>query len=183
MTTIPELETLFQSFLSYKNATTNRASLGPWLHHHITTCSFPGADQIPFRSDTYTRNRIAKEDSSHNQGFEALIMRWDGQVQTSIHGHPEFPFYYVISGCFDMDLFAHSPTGGLHLTESRRFGPGESVWFLGQAGQYDNFIHRVTCLKPGHTFHVYSEDAQKGLAFDDLAKYSCGLVWQHMQLC
>lgn len=176
MTTRFGLDTLFQNFLSYKNTTANRSSLGPWLHQHITACSFPDADQLPFRSDAYTRNCMAKENPNQNQGFEALIMRWDGQVQTSVHGHPEFSFYYVISGCFGMDLFAHSATDGLRLTETRRFGPGEAVWFLGQAGQYNNFIHQVTCLEPGHTFHIYSEDAQRGLAFEELTDHACGLA-------
>ena len=175
MTRLPELETLFQNFLRYKNAA-KRASLGPWLYRQTTACSFPDADQIPFRSAAYTRNRIAKENIPHDQGFEALIMRWDGQVQTSIHGHPEFSFYYVISGCFGMDLFAHSSTNGLRLTASRRLEPGKALWFLGQAGQYDNFIHRVTCLEPGHTFHVYSEDARRGVAFEDLTEYSYGFA-------
>ncbi len=176
MTSPPELKTLFQNFLHHKNTTDNLDSLGPWLQRQVTAYSFPDANQIPFRSAAYTRNRVAQENSGHDQGFEALIMRWDEQVQTSIHGHPEFSFYYVISGCFNMDLFAHASTGRLRLTESKRFVPGEAMWFLGQAGQYDNFIHRVTCLETGHTFHIYSEDARKGLAFGGSIEYSCSFT-------
>ncbi|NES19652.1 MAG: hypothetical protein F6K41_12155 [Symploca sp. SIO3E6] len=33
-----------------------------------------------------------------------------------------------------------------------------------EMGRYDNFIHRVTCLEPGHTFHIYSEDCQQAIS-------------------
>lgn len=157
-----DLKDLFQEMLRYRDRTPNISSLGPWLQEQIATSSFPCLTHIPFATDTYTRNRIARE-FSKQAGFEALIMRWDKQAKTSIHGHPTFSFYHVISGVFEMELFAYDPENRLRLKEIKHLYPSETTWFLGQIGRYDNFIHRVTCLKPGCTFHVYSEDAQQGI--------------------
>ncbi|NET33212.1 MAG: hypothetical protein F6K19_14530 [Cyanothece sp. SIO1E1] len=159
-----DLERLFQQLLHYRDSNADFFALGPWLQHQVTACSFPDLNHLPFESATYTRNCIAREKPSQHQRFEALLMRWDKQVKTRIHGHPAFSFYHVISGVFEMELFAHTATDGLQLKETRRFYAADTTWFLGQAGRYDNFIHRVTCLEPGHTFHIYSEDAQKGVS-------------------
>lgn len=70
-----------------------------------------------------------------------------------------------MSGMFEMELFTHSATDGLRSQGSQLVYSGDSIWFWGQTQRYDNFIHRVKCLEPGHTFHVYSEDAQKGVSF------------------
>lgn len=159
-----DLENLFQQLLRYRDRNTDISSLGPWLQQQITACTFPCPTQIPFVAATYTRNRIAQE-SMEQEGFEALIMRWDKQVQTSIHGHPAFSFYHVISGVFEMELFSFKAHKNcLTLEKTQRFYPSDTTWFLGQMGRYDNFIHRVTCLEAGLTFHIYSEDAQKGMS-------------------
>ncbi|MEM9486970.1 MAG: hypothetical protein AAGA83_25140 [Cyanobacteria bacterium P01_F01_bin.116] len=157
------LEDLFQELLLYRDRTLDPSSLGPWLQHKITTCTFPNLNHIPFATETYTRNWIARE-STTCEGFEALIMRWDKQAQTSIHGHPAFSFYHVISGVFEMELFSFEAVNCLKLKENRCFYPSDTTWCLGQVGRYDNFIHRITCLEAGLTFHVYSEDAQKGMS-------------------
>ncbi|PZD71200.1 hypothetical protein C1752_07476 [Acaryochloris thomasi RCC1774] len=157
------LETLFQQFLHHRDQATDFSSLGPWLQHQITACQFPELNHLAFAASAYTRNPITKE--AAQRGFEALVIRWDQQAVTPIHGHPAFSFYYVISGIFEMEYFTHSAIG-LQYTGSQLFGATDSTWCLGQIGRYDNFIHRVTCLEPGHTFHVYSEDAQKGVSFE-----------------
>lgn len=159
-----DLEAIFQRFLDYRDQTTDVTSLGPWLQHHLTNCQFPELHHIAFATSSYTRNLIAKEGA--HQGFEALLIRWDQQAITPIHGHPAFSFYYVISGIFEMEYFAHGAMKKLQYTGRQLFCATDSTWFWGQAGRYDNFIHRVKCLEPGHTFHVYSEDAQKGVSFE-----------------
>ena len=160
------LETLFHRLLHYRDETTNSASLGPWLQSQLKAGIFPDLAYIPFAEDTYTRNCIAREETaaSHARSsqFEALIMRWDKQVRTCIHGHPAFSFYYVVSGVFEIDLFAQA-AGSLKLQQTQRFSPSDTTWFSGQPGRYDNWIHRVRCLEPGLTFHVYSDDAKKGI--------------------
>lgn len=157
-----DVSELFWQLLSYRDRTVNLAALGPWLQRQIAACSFPDLEQLPFETAAYTRNWIAKEQPGHQQ-FEALVMRWDRQVQTPIHGHPAFSFYYVISGVFEMEIYT-PVAGNLQMQGTRRFCPSDTAWFLGEMGRYDNFIHRVRCLEPGHTFHIYSEDAQKGVS-------------------
>ena len=170
-----ELNTLFQQLLHYRNQAPDLQTLGPWLQRQVPICSFPDLNQIPFAATAYTRNCIARETLTARscdvgttrhppQRFEAFIMRWDKQVQTPIHGHPTFAFYYVITGLFEMECFTHSKTGKLKSQGVQRFYPADTTWHVGQTGRYDNFIHRVRCVEPGHTFHIYSDDAQKGVA-------------------
>lgn len=158
-----DVKCLFEELLNYRDRTADFSTLGLWLKHHITACSFPDLNNLPLKAATYTRNCIAKENMNQNQGFEALIMRWDRQVKTPIHGHPAFSFYYVITGLFKMEIFTYKGINDLQLQKTQLFYPSDTTWFLGQTGRYDNFIHRVTCLEAGHTFHIYSEDAQKGI--------------------
>lgn len=156
-------DALFQELLQYRDRVTDLSTLGSWLQGQVQGCAFPTPQQFPFQTDAYTRNCIAREQYPRKTNFEAFIMRWDQDVKTRIHGHPQFSFYHVISGMFEMEIFAKTATG-LVLNQTRRFTAQESTWFVGQPGRYDNFIHRVTCLEPGLTFHVYSDDAQKGVA-------------------
>ncbi|NEO83879.1 MAG: hypothetical protein F6J87_06395 [Spirulina sp. SIO3F2] len=154
---------LFKQLLVQRDRTADFTGLGPWLQQHITHCTFPDPGHFPWQAAAYTRNRIAQENCCPHPGFEALLIRWDRQAQTHIHGHPAFSFYHVISGVFEMELFTQTAMG-LKQTGNQRFTPSQTTWFVGQTDRYDNFIHRVTCLEPGLTFHVYSDDAQKGMA-------------------
>lgn len=167
-----DLTHLFDQLICYRDRTPDGHQLGPWLHQQLAGCCFPNLSHLPFRPASYTRNCIAKErkaakclDEQHSDtAFEALIMRWDRQVKTAVHGHPKFSFYYVISGVYEIDCFVPSERG-LHMTETKRFHATNTTWFLGRSRRYDNWIHRVRCLEPGCTFHVYSDDAQKGVVF------------------
>ncbi|WP_157620275.1 hypothetical protein [Synechococcus sp. PCC 7335] len=142
-------------------------SLGSWLQCQMKGRSFPSLHHLPFRPNTYTRNCIAKEAledcNSCDQRFEALILCWDKQVKTRIHGHPAFSFYHVVSGVFEIDTFSCTSQSKLQLEDTQTFLPADTTWFSGQAGRYDNWIHSVRCLEAGLTFHIYSEDAQKGI--------------------
>lgn len=172
------VEDLLHQILQQCNANTDLSTLGPWLQHQITSCTFPHLSQIPFAKATYTRNKIMQT-SEQEHGFEALIMRWDKQVKTSIHGHPAFSFYHVISGVFEMEVFSLKAKDCLELREMRRFHASDTTWFAGQIGRYDNFIHRVTCLEPGLTFHIYSEDAQKGIRIQEPVQIRDNSVGMH----
>lgn len=179
------LNGLFNQLLRYRDsqaARDNPQRLGPWLQQQLKVGIFPPLSHLPFESGGYTRNYIAKEQLDrvasriHNptgerpifesSRFEALIMRWDKHSKTSIHGHPSFSFYYVISGIFKVEHFERTALGQLHTKEIQRLAPTDATWSLGRAHRYDNSIHRVTCLIPGLTFHVYSDDALKGNVFD-----------------
>lgn len=167
-----DLSALFHQLISYRNRTPDGYQLGPWLQQQLAGHPFPNLTHLPFSPASYTRNCIAKESASPEDSpeeiteatFEALIMRWDGQVKTSVHGHPKFSFYYVISGLYEIDRFVLS-NNKLEMAETQRLQATETTWFQGQSQRYDNWIHRVRCLEPGLTFHVYSDDAQKGVVF------------------
>lgn len=155
---------LFEQLLRHRNQTMDVACLGPWLEQQVHHPRYK-TPSLPFAAGGYTRTCVGREDGPHC--FEALLLRWDRQVKTTIHGHPAFSFYAVIDGLFEMEFFSscdRTPTG-LYPRGSQLFQPGDVAWNLGQPGRYDNFIHRVTCLKPGCTFHVYSDDAQKGVCY------------------
>ena len=167
-----DLTALFHQLICYRNRTTDRHQLGPWLQQQLAAHPFPCLAHLPFSPAGYTRNCVAKESVSPEatseevteSTFEALIMRWDGQVKTSVHGHPQFSFYYVISGLYEIDRFVLSHNK-LRIAETQRFRASDATWFLGKSQRYDNWIHRVRCLEPGLTFHVYSDNAQKGTVF------------------
>lgn len=160
------VESLFEQLVYYRDQTADFSMLGPWLKRHVTACSFPDLNDIPFKTATYTRNYITKKKPNQHQSFEALIMRWDKQAKTPIHGHPAFSFYYVISGLFKMELFDYTATSGLELKKTQLFYPSEMTWFMGLVGKYDNFIHQVSCQEPGHTLHIYSEDPRRGVSYE-----------------
>ncbi|MEL7070615.1 MAG: hypothetical protein AAGN15_18410 [Cyanobacteria bacterium J06581_3] len=167
-----DLSDLFDRLLYYRDCPAHGsqlASLGPWLHSQLSDCILPTFSYLPFDPGTYTRTYIGKEFSNGptptGSLFEALVMRWDEQSKTSIHGHPKFSFYHVMSGAFEIELFDQLATGDLQTKEVQRLTPAESTWFSGDSHCYDNCIHRVTCLEPGLTFHVYSDDALKGAVF------------------
>ncbi|MDJ1169126.1 hypothetical protein PMG71_06775 [Roseofilum sp. BLCC_M154] len=158
-----DVNSLFQQLLHYRDRHADFSTLGPWLKHQVIACSFPDINQLPFESGTYTRNYMAREKPNEDQGFEALIIRWDKRAKTPVHGHPTFSFYHVITGLFNMEIFTDTGKDGWHLQKTQLFCPSDTTWFLGKPGRYDNFIHRITCLEPGHTFHIYSDNAQKGM--------------------
>lgn len=166
-----EFESLFQQFLHMRDRHQDLAIMGPWLQDQLKKFSFPDLEQLPFVPCAYTRNYVARETPSG--GFESLIMRWDKAVTTSIHGHPGFSFYHVISGKFRMELFQPSNTGRINLEECHEFVAQDTIWNLGAMGKFDNFIHRITCLEPGSTFHLYSDDALKGIAMEDAQREAC----------
>lgn len=169
---ISTLELLFYQLLNYRNQTDSFTALGPWLQKYLKPECFPDLSELPFQTGSYTRNRIAQESMGYDQSFEALIMYWDQNVETPVHGHPAFSFYYVMSGCFYMENFTQSSANQICLTSKRVLYPGEMLWSIGKPGRYDNFIHKVTCLEKGHTFHIYSEDAKKGKDFSQFLNNS-----------
>ncbi|MEL6813974.1 MAG: hypothetical protein AAFP03_04060 [Cyanobacteria bacterium J06598_3] len=171
-----DLSYLFTQFLQYRNCQTPSANpnyLGEWLHAQLRSKPCSPLTELPFEPGTYTRTYIGKDMNTASPNIEAavpvaeaLAMRWDQQAKTSVHGHPQFSFYYVISGIFEIELFDRTAAGDLYTREIQQLLPTESTWFQGEAGRYDNCVHRVTCLEAGLTFHVYSDDALKGVVFE-----------------
>jgi hypothetical protein len=156
----------FQALLEQRDQTEDLASLGTWLEHYWHHWPLPNRQRLPFTAKHYTRTCIARENERSPHCFEAWLMHWDTQAQTSIHGHPAFSFYAVLDGAFKMEFFQWSDRQGLIEQGSQLFQAGDVIWHMGQPESCDNFIHRVTCLAAGFTFHVYSDDAQRGQVYE-----------------
>ena len=46
------------------------------------------------------------------------------------------------------------------------------LYAIGEAGKFNNHIHRITCLSDmAHSLHVYSDDALKGEKLDEQKIY------------
>lgn len=156
----------FRVILAHRAQTADLANLGRWIEHHWYQWPLPNLHHLPFAAKHYTRTCVAQEDRRSPHCFEAWLMRWDKQAQTRIHGHPTFSFYAVIDGVFEMEFFRWCDRQGLAAQGNQLFRSGDVIWHVGHLGSCDNFIHRVTCLEAGSTFHVYSDDAQQGRIYE-----------------
>lgn len=112
---------------------------------------------------TYVRNYVGRDAAT---GIEALVMSWSRGNVTSVHGHPQLACYCFADGDFLVETF--EPVGGDLVRPSgcRRVAGGCGFYAVGLPGRFDNHIHRITCLSErGHSLHVYSDDALKGLKY------------------
>lgn len=121
----------------------------------------PGFDRFDARS--YVRNYVGRDAAT---GFEALVMSWTHGNTTSVHGHPQLACYCFADGEFLVETFEDAGNGLARPVGSRRVGGGCGFCAVGLPGRFDNHIHRITCLsRHGHSLHVYSDDALKGLKY------------------
>ena len=111
-------------------------------------------------SKTYTRQPIGRDAS----GWESMISRWEKGAVSSIHGHPDFIFYYVLDGAFEMPLYERSGSGAKQV-ETVTLKAGESIASVGAPGDFDNMIHQVKALETSFVLHIFSDDPLKGLIF------------------
>ncbi|MDR1415767.1 MAG: cysteine dioxygenase [Odoribacteraceae bacterium] len=112
----------------------------------------------------YTRNYIGKDPAT---GWEMIVMGWRRGDRTAIHGHPLYAGYTWIAGEVLMEVFEKTPDGLKRVLE-HVMRPGESFYAISQVDDYENHIHRITGLSDtAFTLHVYSDDARRGVDFDD----------------
>ena len=109
------------------------------------------------RHPKYSRHIIGKKDE-----WTGLICRWEAGSCSSIHGHPAFTFYHVFGGSFAMDLYDRDVSGQLVISKTHDLEPGDTYWENGDAGRYDNLIHRVRARHHGYTLMLFSEDPGRG---------------------
>lgn len=118
-----------------------------------------------YSATAYVRHYIGRDPST---GWEALMMNWTKGNRTTIHSHPQFAGYTFADGEFCVEIFEPYKNGArlvdqLHVTQLH------SLHAIGQAGEFSNHIHRITCLSPtAHSLHIYSDDALKGLTYDEV---------------
>lgn len=117
-----------------------------------------------FSEDTYVRNYIGRDTST---GWEAIVMSWKKGNRTAIHSHPQFAGYTFADGEFLVEIFEPCK-GGICLVDELRINDVLGLYAIGEAGKFDNHIHRITCLSDtAHSLHVYSDDALKGRKWEE----------------
>jgi predicted metal-dependent enzyme (double-stranded beta helix superfamily) len=124
---------------------------------------YDSGDFQEYSDNRYTRVHLGKDDS----GWEALMMCWKRGNSTTIHGHPQFAAYNFADGDFKIEVFCLGEDGTALPDAIFEATGGQGFYAVGEAGRFDNHIHRITCLSDtGHSLHIYSDDARKGIAFD-----------------
>ena len=124
--------------------------------------NFPEAE-----NNQYSRNYIGRDPS----GWESMICRWKTGAQSSVHGHPDFVFYYVLEGRIEMPFYELDADGNACHTRTQILEPGDWVYGAGESGRFDNMIHQVRALEPSLSLHVFSDDALKGEVFQIDERY------------
>lgn len=120
---------------------------------------------LPYAPEAYLRNYIGRDEES---GWEAILMSWSSGNRTSIHSHPQFASYTFGHGRFLIEIFEPAEGSVAAKTAEIEVGEGQSFHSIGEAGLFDNHIHRITCLSDtGFSLHIYSDDALKGYKFDE----------------
>lgn len=113
------------------------------------------------RDKRYSRHIIGTQND-----WIGYVCRWEKQVASEIHGHPNFVYYQVLEGEFAMDLYKLDDTQTVKYDQSLNMNRGDTIWQSGPAKTYDNLIHRVsTGDSPGFTLHLFSEDPCMGKHF------------------
>lgn len=93
-------------------------------------------------------------------------MSWSRGNVTSVHGHPQLACYCFADGDFLVETFEAVGGDLVRPSGCRRVAGGCGFYAVGLPGRFDNHIHRITCLSErGHSLHVYSDDALKGLKY------------------
>ena len=114
---------------------------------------------FPLDASTYSRHILSKKD-----GCWLLLIHWDKNVSTSIHGHPERAFVYALEGLMEIESFSVNP---LQSLDKNTVQPGEYFDSEGTSGQFDNAVHRVHAIQQSLSLHYYSDDPTKGIIFPE----------------
>lgn len=92
------------------------------------------------------------------------MLNWDEDYKSVIHGHPEMAFVCVLKGQMKNTSFDNPP---LNQTKTTLISPNEYFYSVGKKGQFDNAIHQLHSMEKSVSLHFYSDDARKGIVFDD----------------
>lgn len=164
----PGYDTFFQDFLALVRHKDTDAILGEqiksyvldWLGRHPL-------DRFDNYSDSsYRRDYIGRCPDTH---WEAIVMSWKQGNTTAIHAHPQFAGYHFADGIFKVEIFEPAGNGKARLSDTVIVDKPAGLFSVGRKGSFDNHIHRITCLSgTGHSLHIYSDDALKGLAYEQI---------------
>ena len=112
---------------------------------------------FPLDAATYSRHILSKKD-----GNWLLLINWDKDVSTKIHGHPERAFIYVLEGLMEVESFELNPLKSLN---KKIVQPGEYFYNDGVIDRFDNAVHRVHAKQQTLSLHFYSDDPTKGIIY------------------
>ncbi len=159
-------EAYFRRFLQFIAQKELSKSLGEEVKKYAlqTVPEINLSDFQQFSDDSYVRNYIGKD---YETGWEALVMSWKKGNKTTIHGHPSFANYTILSGEILIETFDYIDNCLKPIGEYR-VKSGVSFYAFGESDKFDNHIHRLTCLSDtAHSLHIYSDDARKGMVFEE----------------
>lgn len=133
-----------------------------YILHYLTQHPLRGFDE--YADSGYKRTYLG---TSSEKGWEALVISWKEGNTTSIHAHPQFAGYNFIDGRYRIEVFKPVGERSVKLMRSFILESPQGFYAIGRTAGFDNHIHRITCLSDtGHSVHVYSDDARKGLVYD-----------------
>ena len=125
--------------------------------------SGPICESVGEQIKTYVRDYIGRDART---GWEAIVMSWKKGNRTAIHAHPQFAGYTFADGEFLVEVFEPFREG-IRLVQEMIISDIHGLYAIGEAGKFNNHIHRITCLSDtAHSLHVYSDDALKGEKLD-----------------
>ncbi len=113
---------------------------------------------LSFNKNSYTRNIIV-----NNKKCWLGLICWDKGAITSIHGHPDQSFFYVIQGSLECRNFDNN---SLNMPKLSELDYGEYIYSQGIKGKMDNYIHQIKAKQKSISLHYYSDDPRKGEVFD-----------------
>lgn len=114
---------------------------------------------FPLDASTYSRHILSKK-----EGAWLMLIHWDKDVSTTIHGHPERSFVYVVDGLMDIESFEIDPLKSLKKQEVY---PGQYFQHDGKVDRFDNSVHRIHTKQQSLSLHFYSDDPTKGKVYTE----------------
>lgn len=161
----PGYEDFFRELMNLVRKNDLNEQLGEKLKHLALTFS-SHYDLEAFDIDSanqYERTFIGKDES----GWEAIIITWRKGRQSSIHGHPQFAAYNVLSGNLKLEIFEDANgNGDITLVNVLKIDENTGLFAIGEFNSISNHIHRITCLSDiSYSLHIYSDDARKGFTY------------------
>lgn len=171
--TQPLLIQEYSTFMNGLRALVSKQALGPktgeeirdYALQYVLHNSLNEFDR--FSETTYIRHYIGRD---RETGWEALVMCWKKGNRTAIHSHPQYAGYTFADGEFLVEIFepCSGDSGLARLKDRLHIDRPQGLFSIGKAGQFDNHIHRITCLsETAHSLHIYSDDALKGLKWEE----------------
>ena len=121
--------------------------------------------RAPPRSDCDAPNAICPPLPESVVGYRSFLIQWTAGAETQTHGHPGMMFVVPISARLEAVEYAMVNDRPQRLG-TRTYGPGDAMTGWADNDRHDNFMHRLRCVEPGWSLHIYSDWGGRGPRFD-----------------